>query len=86
MPISWHVPSEVEWSTLLTNLGGESIAAVDLKEAVQNTGIIQHRQPMKQVLLLCPGARNNNIIFNQSALRNWWSVSESIPRMHIFTP
>jgi uncharacterized protein (TIGR02145 family) len=32
-PAGWHVPSEPEWTTLITSLGGESIAGAKLKEA-----------------------------------------------------
>jgi uncharacterized protein (TIGR02145 family) len=31
-PTSWHVPSDAEWTTLTTYLGGESVAAGKLKE------------------------------------------------------
>jgi uncharacterized protein (TIGR02145 family) len=31
-PTSWHVPTETEWTTLTTYLGGESIAGGKLKE------------------------------------------------------
>jgi uncharacterized protein (TIGR02145 family) len=30
-PMGWHVPSDVEWTTLESNLGGNSIAGVKLK-------------------------------------------------------
>lgn len=32
-PKGWHVPSDTEWTTLATNLGGEDIAGGKLKEA-----------------------------------------------------
>lgn len=32
-PSGWHVPSDEEWTTLTTYLGGDSIAAADLKES-----------------------------------------------------
>lgn len=32
-PIGWHVPSDAEWTTLTTYLGGESAAGGKLKES-----------------------------------------------------
>jgi len=40
-PMGWHVPTDVEWTTLITYLGGESIAGGKLKE----TGIIHWETP-----------------------------------------
>ncbi len=31
-PTGWHVPSDTEWTTLTTYLGGESVAGIKLKE------------------------------------------------------
>jgi uncharacterized protein (TIGR02145 family) len=32
-PAGWHVPTEAEWKTLTTYLGGDSVAAGKIKEA-----------------------------------------------------
>lgn len=40
-PTGWHVPSDLEWTTLTTYLGGESVAGGKLKE----TGTIHWHNP-----------------------------------------
>src|SRR6185312_16832548 len=35
-PAGWHVPADTEWTTLATNLGGETIAGNKLKEKGTN--------------------------------------------------
>jgi len=32
-PTGWHLPSDAEWNTLITNLGGESVAGAKMKES-----------------------------------------------------
>jgi uncharacterized protein (TIGR02145 family) len=79
-PIGWHVPTDAEWTTLTTNLGGESIAGGKLKE----NGTIHWHSPNtgatneKSFTALPSGFRNpdgwyNSIGFNCS----WWSSTES---------
>jgi uncharacterized protein (TIGR02145 family) len=40
-PKGWHVPSEAEWQTLITYLGGESVAGGKLKEK----GLVHWKDP-----------------------------------------
>ena len=30
-PLGWHIPSDIEWTILVTNLGGETVAGVKMK-------------------------------------------------------
>lgn len=43
-PAGWHVPSDVEWTTLTLFLGGDSVAGGKLKE----TGLLHWRTPNRQ--------------------------------------
>ncbi len=79
-PSGWHVPSEVEWSTLLTNLGGESIAAGGLKEAGTEHWHYPNTRATNETgfTALPGGSRNNNYNFQSIGhYGTWWSVSES---------
>ena len=40
-PIGWHVPSDTEWNTLITYLGGESIAGSKLK-GLKTNGLVNN--------------------------------------------
>lgn len=71
-PEGWHVPTDAEWTTLTTYLGGESVAAGKMKE----TGIshwlsLTLTQPTKADLLLCPVAAATVL----SALLTKWAPS-----------
>jgi uncharacterized protein (TIGR02145 family) len=80
-PMGWHVPSDAEWITLRTNLGGEYIAGGKLKE----TGIDHWSYPNTGATnesgfnALPSGYRSfNGITFdNLGLLSYWWSNIEA---------
>jgi uncharacterized protein (TIGR02145 family) len=80
-PAGWHVPSDAEWTTLSTCLGGESIAGGPMKE----TGTTHWTAPNAGATNssgftgLPGGFRNYDGPFN--AVGNsgyWWSSSENV--------
>ena len=79
-PTGWHVPTDAEWTTLTTCLGGETIAGGKMKE----TGTAHWQSPNQDATNssgftgLPGGIRNNDGIFhNIGYYGNWWSSSES---------
>ncbi|MCX6328364.1 MAG: fibrobacter succinogenes major paralogous domain-containing protein, partial [Bacteroidia bacterium] len=80
-PAGWHVPTDVEWTTLTTYLGGQSVAGGKLKEAgtahwtSPNTGATNEAG----FTALAGGDRSFNGTFG--FLGNygiWWSATEYI--------
>ncbi|MFA6571574.1 MAG: FISUMP domain-containing protein, partial [Bacteroidota bacterium] len=78
-PTGWHVPSEAEWTTLTTYLGGESVAGGKLKE----TGYTHWQSPNTGATnesgfsALPGGYRNEGGTFADIGLRDdWWSSTE----------
>jgi uncharacterized protein (TIGR02145 family) len=78
-PFSWHVPSDVEWTTLTTFLGGEDAAGGKLKE----TGTIHWKSPNTGATnetgftALPNGYRyESGSFFSIGNYGNWWSSSE----------
>jgi uncharacterized protein (TIGR02145 family) len=79
-PNGWHVPTDAEWTTLTTYLGGESVAGGKLKE----TGTTHWESPNEGATnetgftALPGGNRNNNGAFNEIGTNGfWWSSTES---------
>jgi uncharacterized protein (TIGR02145 family) len=78
-PTGWHVPSDVEWTTLTTYLGGESVAGGKLKE----TGTILWVSPNtgatnESGFTALPGGCRNDLggcTYN-GQYGYWWSSSE----------
>jgi len=78
-PNGWHVPSDAEWTTLTTFLGGESVAGGKLKE----TGTDHWRTPNSDAtnetgFTALPGGlryASGPYVFNDS-FGLWWSSTE----------
>ncbi|MFH0841473.1 MAG: FISUMP domain-containing protein [Bacteroidota bacterium] len=77
-PTDWHIPNDIEWSTLTTYLGGESIAGNKLKEA----GTTHWRSPNTGATnesgftALPSGLRQSGFSSNISWDGVWWSITE----------
>ena len=78
-PTGWHVPTDAEWTTLLTYLGGESVAGGKMKE----TGTAHWYSPNQNATNssgftgLPGGWRVNSNWFLEDGMRGfWWSLSE----------
>jgi len=76
-PLGWHIPSDDEWSTLTTYLGGEVVAGGKLKEI----GTIHWISPNTEATNLSgfsalPGGYGGNGIFRRMGVMGyWWSSS-----------
>ena len=78
-PISWHVPSDAEWTTLTTYLGGESVAGGKLKEAdlihwADITGVTNETG----FTALAGGFISGNGAFNDMRFAGWWWSSTEV--------
>jgi uncharacterized protein (TIGR02145 family) len=79
-PSGWHVSSDVEWSALVTFLGGEIVAGGKLKE----TGTTHWSSPNSEAtnesgFTALPGGSRytNGVFFTIKNLGYWWSSTES---------
>jgi uncharacterized protein (TIGR02145 family) len=79
-PTSWHVPTDSEWTTLTTFLGGTNVAGVKLKEAgtshwySPNTGATNETG----FTALPSGCRiiHDNSFINMGGSGFWWSSTD----------
>jgi uncharacterized protein (TIGR02145 family) len=79
-PTGWHLPTDAEWTTFTTYLGGESIAGGKLKEA----GLAHWNSPNTEAtnetgFTALPGGLRGNYAYYTNIGDNgfWWSSSES---------
>ena len=78
-PTSWHVPNDTEWTTLMTYLGGESVAGGKVKETgtthwtTPNTGATNETG-----FTALPGGNRggNSTYYNVGSNGYWWSSTE----------
>ncbi|MCX6221109.1 MAG: fibrobacter succinogenes major paralogous domain-containing protein [Bacteroidia bacterium] len=80
-PTGWHVPSDAEWTTLSTFLGGESVAGGKLKEI----GVLNWTVPnalasnLSGFTALPGGYRTDSGIYsNIGNYGNWWSTTPAL--------
>ncbi|MBM2816458.1 MAG: hypothetical protein HW421_3220 [Ignavibacteria bacterium] len=78
-PAGWHVPSDAEWTTLTTFLGGDSVAGGKLKEA----GTLHWRSffpcaTNESGFSALPGGYRiwDGIFMNIGCIGHWWSSSK----------
>ena len=83
-PVGWHLPSDAEWTTLTTYLGGFKVAGGKLKE----TGAVHWQSPNTNAtnetgFTALPGSyRGINGEFSHFGIYGgWWSSSEMNPYM-----
>lgn len=83
-PTGWHVPSDAEWTTLTTYLGGDSVVGGKLKEAGTTHWETPNTDANNETgfTALPGGIRNYYSIPSFSSLGvlgSWWSSTQSIP-------
>jgi uncharacterized protein (TIGR02145 family) len=75
-PTGWHVPTDAEWTTLETALGGLSVAGTALKVSSSNTPAWDGNNSSGFSAL--PGgirANGNGYFYDQGNYGSWWSSS-----------
>jgi uncharacterized protein (TIGR02145 family) len=81
-PTGWHVPTDAEWTTLTTYLGGENVAGGKLKETGTNHWISPNTGATNETgfTALGGGYRDNTGTFSAIGIDSfWWSSSENSP-------
>ena len=78
-PISWHVPSDAEWTTLTTFLGGETVASGKLKETGTTHWTFPNTGATNETGFTAPPGGLRVYFAGYSTIGNsglWWSSTE----------
>jgi uncharacterized protein (TIGR02145 family) len=76
-PAGWHIPADSEWTTLVTFLGGNSVAGGKLKEVPLTQGIYGYMDSASNEVgfsaRLCGQRNSNGTFYDINSFDNWWS-------------
>ena len=78
-PSGWHVPTDAEWTSIITYLGGESVAGGKLKEDGTDHWKSPNTGATNEILFMAlpGGLRSYDAAFNNiSYYGYWWSATE----------
>ena len=75
-PVGWHVPTDAEWKTLVTYLGGEGVAGGKLKEAGTAHWNSPNAATNESGFTALPGGQRVGHYMDLGAYGFWWSSSE----------
>ncbi len=79
-PVGWHVPTDAEWTTLTTFLGGEANAGDLLKEAGTTDWVEQNAGATNITgFTALPGGYRDVTFINLEFGGYWWTTSEYNP-------
>jgi uncharacterized protein (TIGR02145 family) len=77
-PQGWHIPSDAEWTTLTTCLGGEIVAGSAMKEVgATHWGTANTGATNSSGFAGLPGGVRGSVFGNIGNYGNWWSSTES---------
>jgi uncharacterized protein (TIGR02145 family) len=78
-PKGWHVPTDAEWTTLTTYLGGESVSGGKLKETGTTHWISPNTGAANETgFTALPGGYrfNDGAFYGIGSFDSWWSTTE----------
>lgn len=85
-PTGWHMPSDIEWNTLTTYLGGESVSGGNLKETGKTHWLYPNTGATNTFgfTALPGGNRFRTSFYDIGKSGFWWSSSESNYRLGLY--